>query len=78
MVHFSQALQHFLLVLAGQCKVFKYKPIVKSYLFPAASLNYLKLLEYSCNHLLNFDENQSLKHVKNVKSSEVQGKWGII
>ena len=51
--------------------VIKYKQIVKSYLFSAASLNYLKLLEYSCNHLLKFDEKQSLKLVKNVKTSEV-------
>ena len=47
--------------------VIKYKPIVKSHLFSVTSL---KLLEYSCNHLLIFDENLSLKYVKNVNTSE--------
>ena len=51
--------------------VIKYKPIVKSHLFSATSL---KLLEYSCNHLLICDENLSLKYVKNVNTSEDKNK----
>ena len=43
-------------------------------LFSAASLNYLKPMEYSCYHLLNFDEFLSLKHLKNVETSEVRNK----
>ena len=31
-------------------------------------------MEYSCYHLLNFDENLSLKHLKNVETSEVRNK----
>ena len=54
--------------------IINYKPIVKSYLFSAASLNYLKPMEYSCYHLLNFDEFLSLKHLKNVETSEVRNK----
>ena len=31
-------------------------------------------MEYSCYHLLNFDEFLSLKHLKNVETSEVRNK----
>ena len=51
-----------------------YKPIVKFDLFSTASFNYLKPMEYSCYHLLNFDEFLSLKHLKNVETSEFRNK----
>ena len=38
--------------------------IIKSHLFSAAPLNYLILMEYSCNHFLNFNENLSPKPLR--------------
>ena len=51
-----------------------FKLIILKTIINSASLNYLKLMGFRCYHLINFDEILSLKHLKNVETSEVRNK----
>ena len=45
--------------------------IILKTIINSASLNYLKPMGFRCYHLINFDEILSLKHLKNVETSEI-------